>query len=254
MKQKVLSSLFLLIGMLLGVPLEAFADREVNQLQFGKQTIEVASDEVITFYDPWGTEGIVDNTSYNSQSLTVFKPVEAGKSVQITFEEIDLNQWSDSYFLYLNMYDGIADADDSFQWAESASQVTSSSTLSGLSGTLLAEKINNGNKPSLPATYTSGTADGALSVAFMHRNSNKCSGWKATVKVVTLENMTVTGAGSSYDNVSATITKKQNVDLATAFVTTTGVMNPDKVTSISFNLTQNEGMVEPTATAPTTSS
>lgn len=247
MKQKVLSSLFLLIGMLLGVPLEAFADREVNQLQFGKQTIEVASDEVITFYDPWGTEGIVDNTSYNSQSLTVFKPVEAGKSVQITFEEIDLNQWSDSYFLYLNMYDGIADADNSFQWAESASQVTSSSTLSGLSGTLLAEKINNGNKPSLPATYTSGTADGALSVAFMHRNSNKCSGWKATVKVVTLENMTVTGAGSSYDNVSATITKKQNVDLATAFVTTTGVMNPDKVTSISFNLTQNEGMVEPTA-------
>ncbi len=39
MKQKVLSSLFLLMTMLLGVPLEAFADREVNQLQFGKQTI-----------------------------------------------------------------------------------------------------------------------------------------------------------------------------------------------------------------------
>jgi hypothetical protein len=96
----------------------------------------------------------------------------------------------------------------------------------------MAEKINNKNKPSLPAVYTSGTSDGALSVAFMHRNSNRCSGWKATVKVVTLENMTVTGAGSSYENVSATITKKQDVNLATAFVTATGVMNPDKVTSI----------------------
>ncbi len=43
MKQKVLSSLFLLMTMLLGVPLEAFADREVNQLQFGKQTIRSLS-------------------------------------------------------------------------------------------------------------------------------------------------------------------------------------------------------------------
>ena len=236
----------LLLVALLGVPLGAWADRDVNQQQFGKQVIEVASDEVITFYDPWGTENIVDNNSYNAQSLTVFKPAEAGKSVQITFEEIDLNQFSDGYFLYINLYDGIADAGDAFKWATMGSEVNSSSNLTGLSGTLMAEKINNKNKPSLPAVYTSGTSDGALSVAFMHRNSNKCTGWKATVKVVTLENMTVTGAGSSYDNVSATITKKQDVDLATAFVTTTGVMNPDKVTSISFSLTKNEGMVDPT--------
>ena len=246
MKQIQLLMLLLLTAML-GVPIEAQADRDVNQLQLGKQTIEVASDEVITFYDPWGTENIVDNNSYNSQSLTVFKPAEPGQSVQITFEEIDLNQWSDSYFLYVNLYDGIAEENNTFQWPTSSSGVTSSSNLSGLSGTLIAEKINNSNKPTLPAVYTSGTADGALSIGFMHRNSNTCKGWKATVKCVTLENMTVTGAGSSYDNVSATITKKQNVDLATAYVTTSGIMNPDKVTSISFTLTQNEGMVDPTA-------
>ena len=246
MKQIQLLMLLLLTAML-GVPIEAQADRVVTQLQLGKQTIEVASDEVITFYDPWGTENIVDNNSYNSQSLTVFKPAEPGQSVQITFEEIDLNQWSDSYFLYVNLYDGIAEENNTFQWPTSSSGVTSSSNLSGLSGTLIAEKINNSNKPTLPAVYTSGTADGALSIGFMHRNSNTCKGWKATVKCVTLENMTVTGAGSSYDNVSATITKKQNVDLATAYVTTSGIMNPDKVTSISFTLTQNEGMVDPTA-------
>ena len=247
MKQRLLHLQLLLLVALFGVPLGAWADRDVNQQQFGKQVIEVASDEVITFYDPWGTENIVDNNSYNAQSLTVFKPAETGKSVQITFEEIDLNQFSDNYFLYINLYDGIADAGDAFSWATKSSEVNSSSNLTGLSGTLMAEKINNKNKPSLPAVYTSGTSDGALSVAFMHRNSNKCTGWKATVKVVTLENMTVTGAGSSYENVSATITKKQDVDLATAFVTTTGVMNPDKVTSISFSLTKNEGVVDPTA-------
>ena len=236
----------LLLVTLLLMPLGAWADREVNQLQLGKQTIEVASDEVITFYDPWGTENIVDNNSYNAQSLTVFKPVESGKSVQITFEKIDLNQYSNSYFLYLNIYDGIADSNDAFSWPAAASSVTSSSSLSGMSGTLIAEKINNDNKPSLPAVYTSSTADGALSVGFMHRNSNECEGWVAKVQCVTLENMTITGAGSNYEGVVASPTSKQNVTLANAFVTATGVMNPDHVTGIYFTLTQNEGVVDPT--------
>lgn len=225
----------------------ARADREVNQLQFGKQLIEVATDEVITFYDPWGTANIVDNNSYNAQSLTVFKPVEAGMSVQITFEKIDLKQYSASYFLYMNLYDGVADANDAFSWAESTSSIYSTSSLDGMDGTLLAEKINNDNKPSLPATYTSGTADGALSVGFMHRNSNPCEGWVAKVKVVKLENLTVTGAGSSYDAVVASPKSKQNVALAQAYVTATGVMNPDHVTGIMFTLPQNEGMVNPTS-------
>ena len=237
----------LLLFTLLLMPLGAWADRDVNQLQFGKQTIEVASDEVITFYDPWGTENIVDNNSYNAQSLTVFKPAEAGKSVQITFEKIDLNQYSNSYYLYLNIYDGIADSNDAFTWATTTSGVTSSSSLSGMSGTLLAEKINNGNKPALPAVYTSGAADGALSVGFMHRNSNTCEGWVAKVKTVQLENMTITGAGSNYEGVVASPTSKQNVVLANAFVTAIGVMNPDHVTGIGFTMTQNEGMVDPTA-------
>ena len=243
-KQTFKKHLWLLLLVLL-IPMGAWADREVNQLQFGKQTIEVASDEVITFYEPWGTEDIDDQNAYNSQSLTVFKPAEAGKSVQITFEKIDLDQYSNSYYLYMNLYDGIADADDAFSWPSSTSAITGSSSLAGMSGTLIAEKINNDNKPSLPAVYTSGTADGALSVGFMHRNSNECEGWVAKVKVITLENMTITGAGSNYDNVVAVPAAKQNVAFANAYVTAEGVMNPDKVTGIYFTMTKNESAVNP---------
>lgn len=246
MKQNFKQSLLLWLALLL-MPLGAWADREVNQPQFGKQVIEVATDEVITFYDPWGTADIDDQNSYNAQSLTVFKPVEAGKSVQITFEKLDLNQYSNSYYLYINLYDGVADSDDAFSWATSTSSIASSTSLSGMSGTLIAEKINNDNKPSLPAIYTSGTADGALSVGFMHRNSNDCEGWVAKVKCVQLENMTVTGAGSNYEGVMANPTTKQNVALANAFVTATGVMNPDHVKAIHFTMTKNEGAVDPTA-------
>ena len=247
MKQQTFKRHLWLLLLTLLIPMAAWADREISQLQLGKQTIEVASDEVITFYEPWGTENVVDNNSYNSQSLTVFKPAEAGKSVQITFEKIDLNQYSNSYYLYMNLYDGIADADDSFTWPTSASSISSTSSLAGMSGTLIAEKINNGNKPSLPAVYTSGAGNGALSVGFMHRNSNTCEGWVAKVKVVALENMTVTGAGSNYDGVVAMPSVKQNVALANAYVIAEGVMNPDHVTAIHFTMTKNEGFVDPTA-------
>ena len=247
MKQHLLHLQVLLLVMLFGVPLGARADREVNQLQFGKQTIEVASDEVITFYDFKGTGDISSSSSSNSHSLTVFKPAEAGKSVQISFEEIDIYPDGTSFPAYMNVYSGDPDADGTFVFATATNEVTTSTALP--EGNIL-KTMGGKNKTrytSSNETFVSGESDGSLAVGFLYKYASACSGWKATVKVVKLENQTVTGAGSSYDNVTATITKKQNVDLATAFVTTTGVMNPDKVTSISFNLTQNEGMVDPTA-------
>ena len=221
--------------------------KKVLQPQFGKQIVEVADGDEIPFYDPWGTGNIVAQNDYNAQSLVVFKPVETGKSVRITFEEIDLNEYGSSYPLYINLYDGIADADNTFSFPTTTSGVTSSSSFTGMTGTLMAEKINNANKPTLPATYTSNSADGALSVAFLHRNSNTSKGWVAKVTVVQLESMTVTGAGSNYDGVVASPSTKQNVPLANAYVTATGVMNPDNVTGIYFTITQNEGVVDPTA-------
>ena len=216
------------------------------QPQFGKQVIEIGTEEEILFYDPWKMENIVANNDYNSQSLLVFKPVEAGKSIQITFEEIGLNQYSASYPLYINIYDGIADSDNAFTFPTTTGGVTSSSSFTGMTGTLLVEKLNDSNKPTLPAVYTSSTADGALSVAFLHRNSNTSSGWVAKVTCVQLENMTITGAGSNYDGVVSVPTAKQNITLANAYVTAEGVMNPDNVTGIYFNMTKNDDAVDPT--------
>lgn len=249
MKQIQLLMLLLLTAML-GVPIEAQADREVNQLQFGKQVVTVTSDEEITFYDFMGTSDIPSSSSSNSQSLTVFKPAESGKSIQITFSEIDIipDMSSGSYPAFMKVYSGTPD-DSNITWATKAGDVQKDSPLPD--GNVLVTRggmVNSEAYSSTAAeTYISEADDGSLAVGFIYVYAKKCKGWKATVKCVTLENMTVTGAGSSYDNVSATITKKQNVDLATAYVTTSGIMNPDKVTSISFTLTQNEGMVDPTA-------
>ena len=249
MKQIQLLMLLLLTAML-GVPIEAQADREVTQPQCGKQVVTVTSDEEITFYDFMGTSDIPSSSSSNSQSLTVFKPAESGKSIQITFSEIDIipDMSSGSYPAFMKVYSGTPD-DSNITWATKAGDVQKDSPLPD--GNVLVTRggmVNSEAYSSTAAeTYISEADDGSLAVGFIYVYAKKCKGWKATVKCVTLENMTVTGAGSSYDNVSATITKKQNVDLATAFVTTSGIMNPDKVTSISFTLTQNEGMVDPTA-------
>ena len=64
MKQlSLLSKTIVLMVALVAMALPARADRVVNQLQFGKQTIEVAADEVITFYDMNGYQGISSSSS-----------------------------------------------------------------------------------------------------------------------------------------------------------------------------------------------
>ena len=237
----------LMLLMLLGLPLGAWADREVLQPQFGKQTIEVASDEVITFYDFKGSSDISSSSSNNSHSLTVFTPAEAGKSVQITFEEIDIYPDGTNYPAFMNVYSGNPDADDSFTWVTTTGNVTTSTTLP--EGDIL-KTMGGSDKTrytSTNETFVSGAADGSMAVGFIYKYASTCKGWKATVKVVTLENMTITGAGSNYDGVVASPSSKQNVALANAFVTAEGVMNPDNVTGIYFTMTTNEGVVDPAA-------
>lgn len=240
MKQRLQQSLLLLFTLLL-VPLSAWADREVNQPQFGKQVIEVATDEVITFYDWKGTEDITSASSSNSQSLTVFKPVEAGKSIQVTFESCDVTNDGTNWYGKVYVYSGTPDADDSFNWATSTSEVNASSTMP--EGNILAEMDGSYTDK----TYISASADGSLSVGMLWRWAKACKGWVAKVKCVQLENMTVTGAGSNYEGVVAVPSVKQNVVLANAFVTATGVMDPDHVKAIHFTMTKNEGAVDPTA-------
>ena len=239
MKQlSLLSKTVALVIATVAMALPAHADRVVNQLQFGKQTIEVAADEVITFYDMKGYEGISSSSSNNSQSLTVFKPA-AGKAIQLTFEKLDIRNDGTSWPAYVNVYAGDPDADNTFTYATSTSGVTASSTLPA--GTVL-EKLD-GTYENL--TYTATDATGIISVGYLYRYAKACDGWKATVKCITLEDMTVTGASSSYDNVDASTSATEAINFATAEVTTTGVMNADHVTGITFKATTNDDAIDP---------
>ena len=240
MKQlSLLSKTFALILAITALALPARADRTVNQLQFGKQTIEVAADEVITFLDMNSNQGISSSNSSNSQSLTVFKPAQ-GMAIQLTFEKLDVRSDGNNWPAYVSVYAGDPDADNSFTYATSTSGVTASSTLpegkvlETLDGTYT-------NK-----TYTASDASGIISVGDIYRYAKSIDGWKATVKCITLEDMVVTGAASNYDNVEASTSATQGINFATAQITTTGVMNADAVTAISFKATTNEDAIDPT--------
>ncbi len=239
MKQlSLLSKTFALIVAIAAMALPARADRTVNQLQFGKQTIEVAADEVITFYDMNGYQGISSSSSNNSQSLTVFKPAE-GMAIQLTFEDLQILNDGASWPAYVNVYAGDPDPDGTFSYATSTGQVTASSTLPA--GNVL--ETLDGTYSNL--TYTATDASGIISVGYLYRYAKACRGWKATVKCITLEDMTVTGASSNYDDVAATTTATEAINFATAVVTTTGVMNADNVTGITFKATTNEDAIDP---------
>ena len=209
----------------------------VLQEQWGRQVINVAADQEITFYDWKGTGSIASSSSNNSRSLTVFKPAE-GMSIQITFESIDVTNDGASWMGEVWVYSGDPDPDGAFKYNDALS---STSTLP--EGTVL-DKLDGtySNK-----TYTSASADGMLSVGMLWKYAKACDGWVAKVRCITLENMTVTGAGSNYDGISGALSSRQNVALANAYVTATGVMNPDHVTNIGFTMTKNDGAFDPLA-------
>ena len=249
MKQQLQKLMAALTLLLLCIPLQMHAQstREVLQPQFGKQTITVASDEVITFKDPKGDTNYSGTTSENAHSLTVFQPAEAGMSIQITFESMNMGG-ANNYYSFANVYSGNPDADNAFTWATTTSEVATSYSASILpTGNILRAYPNERNKTYTDETYVSASEDGIVSVGFAYRYAYSCSGWVATVKAVKLENMTVTGAGSNYDGVVALPQKKQDVALANAYVTAEGVMNPDNVTGVHFTMTKNEDAMDATA-------
>lgn len=238
MKKKYSYLMLALLWSMLWLPMQLMAQDDPNtvlQPQFGKQTVTVATGQEITFYDPKGTGIIYANSSNNTQSLTVFKPAEAGMSVQITFESFDVKPYSASYPAFVNVYNGEADADNSFTFATTTSEVASSlklptgDVLEQLSGTF-----------SVPKMYYSTSTDGSLSVGFLYRDAAKSEGWVAKVKCVKLDNMSVTGAGSQYGNVVASPKSKTGVNFAGFYVTANGLLNADHLKTVSFKMAKNE--------------
>lgn len=220
---------------------ETAAERQVNMPQFGKPAegdILVAPGEIITFYDPWGTEDIKASNPYNSLSAIVFKPAQPGYAVQMNFETVDLNYFSSNYPLYLNVYDGVIDADNSYNFPSEVYDVGSESNIDPMSGTLL-DKLQGtlSNK-----SYLSSDPTGAISCFFHHRNSNTCKGWVAKISVIKLTEMEVKGCGADYTNIVAEPVKKKAIKLGGFYIDAEGMLNPHILTSVSFQLPVSEAL------------
>lgn len=210
---------------------------DVLMPRWGKETVTVS--EELTFYDYNGTGNIQSSNSSNSLATIVFKPAEAGKAIQITFEEFDVESDYGSYPGYVNVYNGEVDPENTFVYPETTSGVTSSSVLPD--GEVL-EKLDGFYTDK---TYVSTAADGSLSVGFIYRYAKACSGWVAKVKAITVADMEVTGAGASYEGISVSPAGRQSVGLAGFYVDAAGILNPDKLTSVSFTVPVNENVIDP---------
>lgn len=212
--------------------------KEIKMPRWGKQVVDVS--EEMLFYDYKGTDYINASNSDNTLATIVFKPAEPGKVVQITFEEFDLRSDFGSYYGFANVYNGEVDPNNLFEYPSTTSGVTSSSKLPD--GEIM-EKLDGQffNK-----TYVSTASDGSLSVGCIFRYGKRSQGWVARVKTITVSDMSITAAGGDNSKVLAAPTAKKGVALAGIYVDASGILNPIKLTEVSFTLPVNENVVDPT--------
>lgn len=241
MKQHLYYIAVALVWLLSDLPAVAQSDggTTVTQPQFGKQEVTVKTGEEITFYDPKGTSVMSSASSNNTQSLTVFKPEEQGMSVQITFETFDVKNDGASYPGEVRIYNGDPDADNTFSWPTSVYSVTTTMPDGDVQATLDGDYTD--------VTYFSTSPDGVLSVGMLWKYAKRCEGWVAKVKAVKITDMSVTGGGADYTSVLASPKSKSGVVLAGLYVDADGVMNPDRLTSVSFKFNKNESGISPTS-------
>lgn len=210
--------------------------RKVLMSQFGKSIEQISADEVIDFYDPWEYQGF-DGNSKSSYSSIVFKPAE-GYAIQIVFSNIEVRNDGTNYPGYLNVYNGVFDPDNTITYPSTSGGVTTAM----LPVDNLMEKLDG---TYTGKTYVSTDPSGALSVGFHWKYAKKSQGWQAKVRCVKVEDMTVTGAGSSYEQVDQEPIGKEAVSLVSFYIDTDGFMNADHLTSVSFTLPINEDVIEP---------
>ena len=242
MLMKQISRFFMLVTLLFTLfgasNANAQAMKEILMPRWGKQVVEVS--EEMLFYDYKGTGYINSSNSDNTLATIVFKPAEPGKVVQITFEDFDLRSDFGSYFGYANVYNGEVDPNNKFVYPETTSGVTSSSILP--EGDVL-EKLEG---QYVNKTFISTASDGCLSVGCIFRYGKRSNGWVARVKTITVSDMSTTAAGGDNSKVLAAPTAKKGVALAGVYVDASGILNPVKLTEVSFTIPVNENVVDPT--------
>lgn len=239
MGKKLLSFIFVLFALSSWLPAGISAQTILNMPQFGKQEVTVTDE--ITFYDTKGTDKIQSSSSNNAYSCVVFKPSEAGKVVQIDFESVDVRTDMASYPASLKIYNGIYDKDNTVVYPTSTSGVTS--TGFPVNDQLLANL--DGMYDNL--SYISADASGAISVCFHYRYAKTCDGWVAKVRTITVSDMEVESAGALYDKVPSSVyAGKKGVPFAGFYVNAEGILNPHKVTSVTFSITPaGQGVIVP---------
>ena len=206
--------------------------------QYGHETKVVSKDAPLTFYDFKGAD---THFTQSALSTVIFQPATEGYSIKITFEELNLTKYSDSWNVYMRIYNGQFDVtsityptsgNPSVHFTENANQI--------------AYIPGDGAVNPLP-TYISGAADGCLSVCLYSKDpSPKESYWKATVEEVLLEPMTIQSASGDNAFVSGEgWSGKANVNVADMHITTDGYSLPDKLQTVTFTCS-NTAVVDPT--------
>ena len=71
--------------------------------QYGYDTKVVSKDAPITFYDFKGADTHFTQSAF---STVIFQPATEGYSIKITFEELNLTKYSDSWNVYMRIYNG----------------------------------------------------------------------------------------------------------------------------------------------------
>lgn len=224
---------------LLGICGKAVAD-DVVMPQFGHQTVSVSAGNPVTFVDMKSHAGISSSSSNNSFATMIFQPAEAGNSIKITFQSLDVRNDGTSWPAYVKVYDGVFDV-TSVTYPTSTSGVnatefpTTDKQLAKLDGT-----YSN-------LVYVSSDATGALSVCYHYKYAKAIDGWTATVESVTLEAMTVTGAAGNNAMVNGEVwAGKADVAVAGLDITTEGFSSPDQLQSLTFTCS-NSTVIDPTA-------
>ena len=178
----------------------AFAD--VPTINFGDVSTYTVSDAVL-FYDDGGPSG---KYTYNTGGTMTFLPPE-GKSLRMTFQNFYTD---DNDHLYI--YDGISTA-----------------------GTLLADVHGFYWEMSDIPVVTSGSADGALTVAFDPQKNKKFLGWEILVEAVSSESLSINNIEVTPVNDLKMLRGSVNNKMLKVKVSFTGDQGTVNLTNLSFS-------------------